>query len=164
MTSIPCEGCGRTLVATPAHAGLTVKCDACGALVQVPERTVPTPAVPGAASARGVDHPPAAPDAAHDVPAGHRDHRAAMSGMVPPPRASGADKESTVALTLSAVSLVIPIVGPFALWYAISASARLRERGEEEPATIRHARFMAVVGTVLLCICVVCCVPLSLLG
>jgi len=158
MTSIACDGCGQVLVATPAHAGMTVKCAACGALLQVPER--PAPAVEALAPAASPSlSGPGRPETADDVPLGRNDHRPASSGVVPPPRASGADPECTRALTLAAVSLVMPLVGPFALWYAISASSRLKERGEEEPATLRNARFIAIVGTTLFGICVVCCLP-----
>jgi len=146
LTAVECTGCGRTLIATPGHAGLRVKCEACGALLDVPEsREAEEADVRGAETDDGAEGDGTPPE-----------YLPAASGAVPPPRASGADAESTTLLPLAVISLVFPPLGPFALWCAWSAKRRLEAMGGEEPVTIRNARFIALVGTVLLGPFVVC--------
>ena len=156
MTSVACGGCGRPLVATPDHAGLTVKCAECGTLVNIPERAVDTLRVldGGSASGRPRDAAMTQSGAAAVDPA--RDPRPALSGAVPDPVASGADDRSTTALALAAVSLVLPLLAPVALWYVRTAARQLGAIGGEEPTTLRHARVMARVGCGLLVVAIVC--------
>jgi hypothetical protein len=123
---------------------------------------VHVPPVPASASDEdGAQMPPAEPLQAH-APAAPPDPRPAMSGDVPVPMASGADSGASSVLALAAASLVIPLLGPIALWLAISSGRRIAERGGEEPTSIRHARFLATVGTVLLCVLVTCAIPFVL--
>ena len=155
MTHLSCGGCGRALLTTAAHAGLTLSCDACGGRVHVP------PAPASASDEDSVEMSPAEPRRRPPTAAAS-DPRPAMSGDVPVPMASGADSGASNVLALAAASLVIPLLGPIALWLAISSRRRIAERGGEEPASIRHARFIATVGTVLLGVLIVCAIPFLL--
>jgi len=160
MTSVACGGCGRTLVATPDHAGLTVKCSACGALVSIPERAVAA-LERGPESGRLREVATSQSGAAPVDPA--RDPRPAPSGAVPAPVASGADDRSTTALALAAVSLALPPLAPVALWYVHTAARQLGAIGGEEPTTLRHARVMARVGCGLLVVAIVFALPILIL-
>ncbi len=157
MTSVACGGCGRTLVATPGHAGLTVKCAECGALVNIPAHAVEV-LEDGPENGRLRDAATTLSGAAAVDPA--RDPRPALSGAVPDPVASGADDRSTTALALAAISLVFPLLAPFALWYVHTTARQLAANsGGVEPTTLRNARVLARVGCSLL----VCVILLALL-
>ena len=95
-------------------------------------------------------------------PARSWDPSPAEGGDVPPPRASSAGVDAQLPLALAAGSLLLPVLGPLAWWLVQRASEPIRARGEEEPDTIRHARFMAMTGTALLGLVLLCCGPMLL--
>lgn len=131
MTGWACPECGRRLLGYAGQAGIEAGCPACGATVVVPG----TPAAPPPLEEPGPDLP---------------DPSSAPDGDVPPPRPSGAASDAQIPLALSAASLLLPLLGPFAWWQVERAARPIRDAGSEEPDSLRHARLLAITGTVLL--------------
>ncbi len=158
MSGMECPSCGARLTASAAHAGADAGCPRCGALVTVPGLAAPAPRPPGDPPGDRDDGAPPLPAAAAVAVAG-RDPSPAAGGDVPAPRASGAGADVQIPLALAAASLICPPLGPIAWWLVQRVAQPIRARGEEEPAAVRHARLLAMTGTALLVLVVVCCAP-----
>jgi hypothetical protein len=159
VSDLTCPSCGARLLAAAGHAGAEASCPACGDVIVVPG--TPSPQAPERSISREGREPEGrwVNGRADD---GEWNASPAPSGAVPPPRASSAGTDAQLPLALAAASLLIPILGPLAWWLVQRASQPIRERGEEEPDSIRHARFMAMTGTVLLGLLLLCCSPMLL--
>jgi hypothetical protein len=81
---------------------------------------------------------------------------------VPAPRPSGGGDDAHLPLVVAIVSLVLPLLGPLAWWLVERTARSIEAGGGDQPSTLRQARLLAITGTVLLCLLVVCTAPIVL--
>ena len=142
MTALaPCPACGARLMPGAEDFGRSVRCPACRAefLLRRPETL----------------------DVHDDPERGALPETSALR-PVPPPRASRTADDASLALTLGAIGILVPVIAPFAWWLAARTSARLRAAGSDVPGTTRTALGLGVFGTLLLVIGFVCALPFLL--